>query len=102
MFTLCLSIISQKREGLGYVGLGLTLFGYRNSEKAIEVLLKANKLFKEKRNISWYRDTRVMVAQIKHFAKFPPSFSNLWLKNNLKVVRDTYEKVVFNSKQYLR
>ena len=89
-------------EGLGYVGLGLSLFGNSDSKKAIETLLKANKLFKEKRNISWYRDTRVMVAQIKHFAKFPPSFSNLWLKNNLKVVRDTYEKAVFDSKQYLR
>ena len=63
---------------------------------------RSYKLFKAKRNISWYRDTRVMVAQIKHFAKFPPSFSNLWLKNNLKVVRDTYEKAVFDSKQYLR
>lgn len=92
----------KPEEGLGYVGLGLSLFGNSDSKKAIEALLKANKLFKDKRNISWYRDTRVMVAQIKHFAKFPPSFSNLWLKNNLKVVRDTYEKAVFDSKQYLR
>ena len=94
--------ILKPEEGLGYVGQGLSLFGNDNSKKAIEVLLKANILFKNKRNISWYRDTRVMVAQIQHFAKFPPSFSNLWLKNNLEVVRETYEKTVFNSTQYLR
>lgn len=91
----------KPEEGLGYVGLGLSLFGNRESEKAIEVLLKANKLFKKKRNIPWYRDTRIMIAQIKHFAKFPPSFSDLWLTNTLKVVRDTYEKAVFDPKQYL-
>ena len=94
--------ILKPEEGLGYVGQGLSLFGNGDSKKAIEVLLKAKILFKDKRNISWHRDTRVMVTQIKHFAKFPPSFSNLWLKNNLKVVRDTYEKTVFGSKQYLR
>jgi len=92
----------KPKEGLGYVGLGLSLFGNNDSKKAIEVLLNAKKLFKNKRNISWYRDTRVMVTQIKHFEKFPPSFSNLWLKNNLNVVRDTYEKTVFDSKRYLR
>ena len=92
----------RPKEGLGYVGLGLSLFGNSNSKKAIETLLTANRLFKKKKNISWYRDTRVMVSQIKHFSKFPPSFSNLWLKNNLKVVHDTYEKTVFNSKLYLR
>ncbi len=91
----------RSEEGLGYVGLGLSLFGNRDSKKAIEALLKANKLFKLKKNISWYRDTRVMVAQIKHFAKFPPSFSDLWLTNTLKLVRDTYEKSVFTPKQYL-
>ncbi len=89
-------------EGLGYVGLGLSLFGNRDSKKAIEVLLKANKLFKKKKNISWYRDTRVMIAQIKHFAKFPPNFSDLWLTNTLTVVRDTYEKSLFNPRLYLR
>ena len=94
--------ILKPKEGLGYVGLGLSLFGNGDSKKAIEVLLKANKLFKEKKNISWHRDTRAMVGQIKHFARFPPNFSNLWLKNNLKLVRDIYEKTVFNPKQYLR
>jgi len=92
----------KPEEGLGYVGHGLSLFGNRNSQKAIKELLKANKLFKKKRNISWYRDTRVMITQIKHFEKFPPHFSDLWLNNTLKLVRDTYEKAVFNSKHYLQ
>ena len=96
------TVILKPEEGLGYVGLGLAFFGNSDSKKAIEALLKAKKLFKDKRNISWYRDTRVMVGQIKHFEKFPPSFSNLWLKNNFKVVHDTYEGTVFNAKQYLR
>ena len=87
-------------EGLTYVGLGLSLFGNGNSKKATKTLLKANKLFKEKKNIPWYQDTRVMIAQIKHFAKFPPHFSNLWTTNNLKLIHDTYEKAVFNSKRY--
>jgi len=88
-------------EGLSYVGLGLSLFGNGDSKNAIKTLLKANKLFKEKKNISWHQDTRVMVAQIKHFAKFPPHFSDLWLANNIQLVHDTYEKAVFNSKYYL-
>jgi tetratricopeptide (TPR) repeat protein len=95
------TIILKPTEGLSHVGLGLSLFGSGDSEKAIKVLLKANKLFKKKKNISWYRDTRVMIGQIKHFAKFPPHFSTLWLTNNLKLVRDTYEKTIFNSQQYL-
>ena len=64
----------KPKEGLSYVGLGLSLFGNGDSESAIKTLLKANKLFKEKKNISWYRDTRVMIAQVKHFEKFPPPF----------------------------
>ena len=95
------TITLRPREGLTYVGLGLSLFGDGDSKNAIKMLLEANKLFKEKKNISWYRDTRVMVAQIKHFAKFPPHFSNLWVTNNLKLIHDTYEKAVFNSKYYL-
>ncbi|SVC17935.1 uncharacterized protein METZ01_LOCUS270789 [marine metagenome] len=95
------SVILKPKEGLSYVGLGLSFFGSGDSENAIKSLLTANKLFKEKKNISWYRDTRVMIAQIKHFAKFPPHFSNLWLTNNLKLVHDTYEKKVFNPKLYL-
>ena len=95
------TITLKPKEALSYVGLGLSLFGNGDSKSAIKALLKANKSFKEKKNISWHRDTRVMIAQIKHFAKFPPHFSNLWLSNNLKLVHDTYEKAVFNQKQYL-
>ena len=95
------TIILKPTEGLSYVGLGLSLFGSSDSKGAIKILLKANKLFKEKKNISWYGDTRVMIAQVKHFEKFPPHFSNLWLATNLKLVHDTYEKNVFNPKQYL-
>jgi len=95
------TITLKPKEALSHVGLGLSLFGNGNSESAIKTLLKANKLFKEKKNISWYGDTRVMIAQVKHFEKFPPHFSNLWLATNLKLVHDTYEKNVFTPKQYL-
>jgi len=95
------TIILKPTEGLSYVGLGLSLFGSSDSKGAIKILLKANKLFKEKKNISWYQDTRVMIGQIKHFAKFPPHFSTLWLTNNLKLVRHTYENTIFDPKQYL-
>jgi tetratricopeptide (TPR) repeat protein len=95
------AITLYPNEGLTYVGLGLSLFGNGNSENAIKALLEANKLFKKKKNISWHQDTRVMIAQIKHFAKFPPHFSNLWTTNNLKIIHDTYEQSVFNSKQYI-
>ena len=86
---------------MSHVGLGLSLFGSSDSEGAIKILLKANKLFKAKKNIPWYRDTRVMIGQIKHFAKFPPHFSTLWITNNLKLVRDTYENTILDPKQYL-
>lgn len=95
------TIILKPTEGLSHVGLGLSLFGSSDSEGAIKILLKANKLFKAKKNISWYRDTRVMIGQIKHFAKFPPHFSTLWITNNLKLVRDTYENTILDPKQYL-
>ena len=95
------TITLKPKEALSHVGLGLSLFGNGDSESAIKALLKANKSFKEKKNISWHRDTRVMIAQIKHFAKFPPHFSNHWLSKNLKLVHDTYEKAVFTQQQYL-
>lgn len=83
-------------EGLGNVALALALFGNRQPDAAIQQLQKAKKIFKKKKNISWYRDARIMVHQIKSFAKYPPEFSDLWLKNNLDLVRGTYEKTVFN------
>ena len=96
------TVALKPEEGLGYVGLGLCLFANRNPEEAVEVILKAAQLFKKKKNISWHRNTRVMSAQIKHFAQFPPHFSDLWVTNNLKLIRETYEKTVFNPKVFLR
>jgi len=82
-------------EGLAYVGQGLSLFGDLKPEEAIQVLRKVRKLFKEQKNIGWYQNVRIMIGQIKGFAPYPPNFSDLWLANNLKKVRDTYESAVF-------
>ena len=79
-------------KGLGYAGLALCYFGNRDQEKAIALLKEAKAVFKKKKNISWHRDTRIMINQIRTFEKYPPNFSNLWLTNNLKTVRETYEK----------
>jgi tetratricopeptide (TPR) repeat protein len=79
-------------RGLGYVGLALCKFGDREQKKAMELLHKAKRVFKEKRNISWHRDARIMIGQIRSFEKYPPNFSDLWLANSLKNVRNTYEK----------
>ncbi len=83
-------------EGLGYIALALAYFGNRNPDAAVEQLQEAKKIFKKKKNISWYRDARIMVQQIKGFAPYPPNFSDLWLANNLDLVRNTYEKNVFD------
>ena len=79
-------------KGLGYVGQALCRFGNKNPDKAIALLREAKSVFKKKKNISWHRDTRIMINQIRTFEKYPPNFSNLWLTNNLKTVRETYEK----------
>lgn len=83
-------------EGLGYIALALAYFGNSNPDAAVEQLKVAKKIFKKKKNISWYRDARIMVQQIKGFAPYPPSFADLWLTNNLDLVRNTYEKNVFD------
>lgn len=83
-------------EGLGYVGLALTQFASGDSKSALKTLEDAKTVFKKKRNIQWYQDTRIMMQQIKGFAKYPPNFADLWLENNLRLVRETYEKTVFN------
>lgn len=83
-------------EGLGYIALSLAYFGNKNPDAAVEQLQEAKKIFKKKKNISWYRDARIMVQQIKGFAPYPPNFADLWLANNLDLVRNTYEKNVFN------
>ncbi len=86
-------------KGLGYVGLALCEFGNRNQKKAIALLREAKEIFKKKKNISWHRDTRIMIGQIRSFEKYPPNFSNLWLTNNLKTVRNTYEKRILRKYQ---
>jgi tetratricopeptide (TPR) repeat protein len=83
-------------EGLGYIALALAYFGNKNPDAAVEQLKVAKKIFKKKKNISWYRDARIMVQQIKGFAPYPPNFADLWLTNNLDLVRNTYEKNVFD------
>jgi tetratricopeptide (TPR) repeat protein len=82
-------------EGLGYVALALAYFGDKNPDAAVEQLKTAKKIFRKKKNISWYRDSRIMVQQIRGFAPYPPNFADLWLTNNLDLVRNTYEKNVF-------
>ncbi len=82
-------------EGLGKIGLGLALFGDRKTDTALEVLREARNLFKKQKNISWYQNTRIMIGQMKSFAPYPPDFSDLWLSNNLKTIRDTYYRTLF-------
>ena len=93
------SIRLNPERGLGYVGLALCKFGDRDPKKAMELLHKAKKIFKKIKNISWHRDTRIMIGQIRSFEKYPPNFSDLWLANNLKNVRDTYEKKILRKYQ---
>ena len=85
----------NKEEGLAFVGLGLSLFGEGKPDEAVKVLRKVRKLFKSQKNISWYQHVRIMIGQLKGFAPYPPSFSELWLTNNLNKVRETYQKSVF-------
>ena len=82
-------------EGLGFIGLALSLFAGGDSAGALKTLADAKAVFKKKRNIQWYQDTRIMMQQIKGFAKYPPNFADLWLENNLRLVRETYEKTIF-------
>ncbi len=83
-------------EGLGRVGLAFSYFGDKKPDLAIEELRKAMKTFKNNKNISWYRDCRLTINQIKGFARFPANFADLWLKNNLGRVQDTYLNAVLN------
>ncbi len=82
-------------EGLGQIGLGLSLFGNRQADPALDILRNVRSLFKKQKNISWYQNTRIMIGQIKSFAPYPPDFSDLWLNNNLKNIRDTYHRTLF-------
>lgn len=85
----------RPEEGLGYVGLGLTLFGSQETERSVKTLRQVRRLFKKQKNISWYQNVRIMIGQMKSFAPYPPDFANLWLSNNLKEVRETYMRTLF-------
>ena len=87
----------RPKEGLGYVGLGLSYFGENKPDLAVETLRSVRSLFKKQKNIAWYQNVRIMIGQIKGFAAYPPKFSRLWLTNNLKMVRDTFESSVFKT-----
>jgi tetratricopeptide (TPR) repeat protein len=84
------TITLKPKEGLSRVGLAFAYFGDQKPNSAIQEFRKAMKIFKANKNISWYRDCRLAINQIKGFTHFPPNFSELWLKKNLKRVQDTY------------
>ena len=86
----------KPEEGLGRVGLAFAYFGDRTPNSAIEEFKKAMKIFKANKNISWYRDCRMAINQIKGFARFPPNFADLWLEKNLKRVQDTYLNAILD------
>ena len=92
----------KPEEGLGKVGLAFAYFGDEKPGLAIEELKDAMTNFKANKNISWYRDCRLAIRQIKDFARFPPKFAELWLKNNLKRVQDTFEKSVLDFASILK
>jgi len=92
----------KPEEGLGRVGLAFAYYGDEKPDLAIEELKNAMKNFKANKNISWYRDCRLAIRQIKDFARFPPKFAELWLKNNLKRVQDTFESSVLDFANILK
>ncbi|MEO2044697.1 MAG: tetratricopeptide repeat protein, partial [Nitrospinaceae bacterium] len=86
--------ILKPKEGLGRVGLAFAYFGDGKPDFAIEEFRQAKIIFKKNKNISWYRDCRLAINQIKGFARFPPNFADLWLENNVKRVQKTYLNAV--------
>ena len=92
----------KPEEGLGRVGLAFAYYGDEKPDLAIEELKDAMKNFKANKNISWYRDCRLAIRQIKDFARFPPKFAELWLKNNLKRVQDTFDNSVLDFANILK
>jgi len=86
----------KPQEGLGRVGLAFAYFSTGKQDSAIEELKEAMKIFKSNKNISWYRDCRLAINQIKGFARFPKNFSELWLGKNFKRVQDTYLNTVLD------
>jgi len=96
------SIELKPKEGLGKVGLAFALFGDEKSDLAIAHLKDAMKIFKTNKNISWYRDCRLAISQIRDFTRFPPKFAQLWLEKNLKRVQDTFENSVLDFESLLK
>ncbi len=92
----------KPEEALGKVGLAFAYFGDEKPDLAIAEFKDAMKIFKANKNISWYRDCRLAIRQIKDFARFPPKFANLWLENNLKRVQDTFESSVLDFESILQ
>ena len=90
------TVTLKPEEGLGRVGLAFAYFGDGKPDSAVEEFKKAMKIFKASKNISWYRDCRLAINQVKGFARFPPNFADLWLEKNLKRVQDTYLNSVLN------
>ena len=84
----------KPEEGLSRVGLAFAYFGDKKPNFAIAELIKGMKIFKANKNISWYRDRRLAINQVKGFARFPPNFADLWLEKNLLRVQDTYMNTV--------
>lgn len=95
------SIELNPEEALGKVGLAFVFFGNEKPDVAVEELKGAMKIFKANKNISWYRDCRLAIRQIKDFARFPPKFANLWLEKNLKRIQDTFENSVLDFESIL-
>ena len=77
-------------------------FGDEKPNLAIAELKGAMKIFKANKNISWYRDCRLAIRQIKDFARFPPKFADLWLRKNLKRIQDTFENSVLDFESILK
>ena len=95
------SIELKPEEALGKVGLAFSFFGDEKPNLAIAELKEAMKIFKANKNISWYRDCRLAIRQIKDFSRFPKKFSDLWLEKNLKRIQDTFENSVLDFENIL-
>jgi tetratricopeptide (TPR) repeat protein len=86
----------KPEEGLSRVGLAFAYFGDKKPDFATAEFMKGMKIFKANKNISWYRDCRLAINQIKGFARFPPKFADLWLEKNLLRVQDTYMNIALD------
>ena len=95
------TITLKPEKGLSRVGLAFAYFGDQKPDLAIEELKSGMKIFKANKNISWYRDCRFAINQIKGFSRFPLNFANLWLEKNLQRVQSTYIEAVLDLNKLL-